>query len=426
MSEVAPSDAPRRIRVAVLNTHPIQYFAPLYRKIVETCPDIDLTVLYLSDSSLRGESDPGFAQQVVWDIDLMSGYQHKFVGKSYGKASPSGFWSLATPAIWTEIRHGGYDLLWLHGYAYAANLLALAAARMSGVKVALRAESHLLLYRPGLRRVLRNGLIAALFRQFDWFFAIGSRNADYLRYLGVRASRIRRVPYAIDNERFGAAREAKDEPSRPVVLFAAKMVNRKDPLSFLEAARLLQERGINVTLRMAGSGPMESQLRERAKSLGLRNIEFTGFVNQGAMPALLAAADIFVATSDWEPWGLVVNEAMAAGLAIVASDDMGCAVDLVHEGINGFRVRSGDAWAVAERISELAIDPSRLRAFQRESRRVVDSFSLNRAASLFGEAVRDIFPVATNPERPFRQNAIKRLTPQSSNPASHSMPDGTD
>lgn len=380
---------PGKFRVAVLNTHPIQYFAPLYRRIAESFPDVELTVLYLSDFSLRGATDPGFQQSVVWDINLLEGYRYRFVGRNYRQCTPAGFWSLATPAVWSEIRNGNYDLLWLHGYAHAALLIAIAAARRSGTDLALRGDSQLLLNPPGLRRCVRNAIINRLFRLFDWFLAVGTRNADYYRYLGASSRQILKLPYSIDNHRFsGAGGRAQAGPV--IVLFAAKLIPRKDPFTFIEAAKLLADRGVPVVMRMAGSGELERELRSRAGTLHLSNLEFCGFVNQAAMPDLMRQADIFVATSDWEPWGLVINEAMAAGLAIITSDETGCAADLVHDGANGYRIGHGNAKALADCIEGLVTHRDRLQAFQQESRRIVDAFSLDRSAECFALAIREI------------------------------------
>jgi len=81
-----------RTRVAVLNSHPIQYFAPLYAYL-NAAPDLDVTALYLSDFSIRGGRDVGFGQDVKWDLDLLAGYRSVFVGDAARTREPRGFWS---------------------------------------------------------------------------------------------------------------------------------------------------------------------------------------------------------------------------------------------------------------------------------------------------------------------------------------------
>ena len=108
----------------MLNSHPIQYFAPLYAYL-NAAPDLEVTALYLSDFSIRGGKDAGFGRDVKWDLDLLAGYRSVFLGDAARTREPGGFWSLVAPQVWSELRSGRYDVLWLHGHNYAANLIAL-------------------------------------------------------------------------------------------------------------------------------------------------------------------------------------------------------------------------------------------------------------------------------------------------------------
>ena len=110
----------KRTRIAVLNSHPIQYFAPLYIYLNKS-PDLEVTALYLSDFSIRGGKDAGFGREVKWDVDLLAGYRSVYLGKAAQRREPAGFWSLVAPQVWNELHSGRYDVLWLHGHNYAAN-----------------------------------------------------------------------------------------------------------------------------------------------------------------------------------------------------------------------------------------------------------------------------------------------------------------
>ena len=129
--ETRPSARPKRRRVAVVNSHPIQYFAPLYAYINRET-DVEMEALYLSDWSLRGAKDHGFGQVVTWDVDLLSGYPHQYVGERARTRVPRSFGSIVAPELWSVIRHGDYDAVLVHGHAYAANLVAIAAAKAGG------------------------------------------------------------------------------------------------------------------------------------------------------------------------------------------------------------------------------------------------------------------------------------------------------
>ena len=319
----------KHTRIAVLNSHPIQYFAPLYAYL-NTSPELEVTALYLSDVSIRGGKDAGFGREVKWDVDLLGGYRSVFLGKAARWREPAGFWSLVAPQVWKELHSGRYDILWLHGHNYAANLIALAAAKMARIPVMMRGETHLDLLRHGMKAVLRRPIMATLYGECDRLLAIGSANAAFYRAMGVADDKIFLVPYAVDNDRFiEAARLTGEERAkirrrynvpadRPVLLYAAKFTSRKRPGDMLEAVRRLNgESKHPFTLVMAGSGELEQTLRAFCAEHAIENVVFTGFVNQSQLPGLYSASDIFVLPSEQEPWGLAVNEAMCAGLPIV-------------------------------------------------------------------------------------------------------------
>ena len=361
-------------RIAVVNSHPIQYFAPLYR-FLNAAPDLDVTAVYLSDSSIRGGRDPGFECDVKWDLDLLEGYRSVFVGKRAHLREPRGFWSLIAPSVWNELISGRYDVLWLHGHHYAANLIALMAATAAGMPKMMRGDTHLGLERRGIKAVLRRPLMGTLYSLCDRLLAVGSANAAFYRAMGVPDHKIFLVPYAVDNDRFMTAadlsidqkmavRKRYNVPTdRPSVLYAAKFTRVKRPNDVLAAARLIKmERVRPFTVVMAGSGEVEQELRSFCNQHALDHVVFPGFINQSELPRLYAASDVFVLPSEYEPWGLAVNEAMCAGLPVVVSREVGCVGDLVEEGVNGATPAAGDIEGLARALRRLIEDePERRR-----------------------------------------------------------------
>jgi len=358
----------KRWRVAVLNSHPIQYFAPLYAYL-NSASDLEVTALYLSDFSIRGGKDPGFGQDVKWDVNLSAGYKSVYVGAGARTREPRGFWSLVAPQVWNEVRSGRYDVIWLHGHNYAANLIALMAAKTSGLPVMMRGETHLGLPCRGLRSVLRPPLMGTLYRACDRLLAIGSANAAFYRAMGVPDHKIFLVPYSVDNDRFVAASKLTSEEKaavrkrynvpmdRPLVLYAAKFTHRKRPGDLLDAVRRLKgKNGRPYTVVMAGSGELERELRAFCAEHRLDNVVFTGFINQSELPRLYGASDVFVLPSENEPWGLAVNEAMCAGLPIVVSREVGCVADLVHDGVEGYTPEARDIEGLASALRRLIDD----------------------------------------------------------------------
>jgi glycosyltransferase involved in cell wall biosynthesis len=380
-----------KIRVAVLNSHPIQYFAPLYARLNEE-PALEVVALYCTDFSVRGAKDRGFGRAVKWDVDLFQGYRAVFLGERSTRRTPSGFWSLIVPEVWREVRNGGYDVLWLHGYAYAACLIAFLAAKSRGMPVFMRSETHLKLHRSGWRQAVRDQILRAAYRFVDGFLAIGNANAEYYRWLGVPEEKIFSVPYTVDNARFSlsancsagereAVRDRYGLPAgTPVVLYASKLMPRKRPQDLLQAAALLRDEGIKFHVLIVGTGEMETSLRRLADQLRLDNVSFGGFVNQSELPRVYAASDVFVLPSEDEPWGLIVNEVMCAGLPVVVSDEVGCTQDLVREGVNGVLFKARDVAALAGALRPLLSDASLRSRMGKHSRAIISGWSYDHCA----------------------------------------------
>jgi glycosyltransferase involved in cell wall biosynthesis len=379
LNAVRDQGAIGRTRVAVLNSHPIQYFAPLYAYL-NAAPDLELTALYLSDFSIRGGRDVGFGQEVKWDLDLLAGYRSVFLGDAARTREPRGFWSLIAPQLWKELRSGRYDVLWMHGHSYAANHLALMAAKSAGLPVMMRADTHLGLHRSGFKSMLRRPVMGAFYRWCDRLLAVGSANAAYYRAMGVPDEKIFIMPYSVDNDRFVRSANITDQQrdeirkrynvpgDRPAVLFAAKFTQQKRPFDLLEAAQRLKVRMHRpFSVVMAGCGELEKELRAFCAEHALDNVVFTDFINQSELPGLYAASDVFVLPAENEAWGLAVNEAMCASLPVVVSREIGCVADLVRDGVNGYTPEAGDVAGLADVLQRLIEDEGLRRQQGRES-----------------------------------------------------------
>jgi glycosyltransferase involved in cell wall biosynthesis len=379
----------RTFRLAVVNSHPIQYFAPLYAYLNRD-PALQVTALYCSDFSLRGAIDPGFKQAVTWDVDLLTGYRSFFLGENAKQRTPAGFWSLICPQVWPEIRSGHYDAVLLHGYNYAVNILALLAAKTRGLPVLMRSETHLGLHRGGWKRWIRDSVLSVAYRFVDGFLAIGEANRVYYRALGVPVEKIFDVPYTVDNDRFIAAAALAPEQrtdirrkyglpaDQPVVLYASKFMRRKHPDDMIRAMARLRDKGQTATLFMVGTGEMAQELRDLATSLSMDDIVFGGFINQAELPKVYAASDIFVLPSENEPWGLIVNEVMCAGIPVVVSDEVGCVPDLVKDGVNGYHIKAGDISSLTMALEKLLADQTLRQRMGAASLSIVSGWSYER------------------------------------------------
>jgi len=380
----------RPVRVAHLVSHPIQYYAPLYRELASR-PEIDLTVYYFSAATTNGFYDRGFGRTVRWDTPLLDGYRIK-VCPSAARASVGAGWRRQPnwDVAWDVLR-GGYDVVWLHGYNHPTSLLAAAAARAAGACLFIREDQTLLHPRPWWKRVAKAVLLRALFRQATGLY-VGVQNWRYFVHYGMPTRQLFAAPHCVDNrmfrkraaaligercairERFGVTGEA------PIVLFCGKLIEKKQPMTLIEAyARVRRERP--CWLLLVGDGHQRAAVEDLVRQRGLPGVLMAGFLNQSELPAAYTAADLLVLPSAWhESWGLVVNEAMNFGLPIIVSDKVGCAEDLVRPGRNGFIVPHRDIAALAQAIAALVAD-SRMRAeFGAHSLALVDEYSVERCA----------------------------------------------
>jgi glycosyltransferase involved in cell wall biosynthesis len=381
-----------KFRIAFVNTHPIQYFAPMYAYLNRT-GNFAITALYLSDFSVRGSFDRSFGQAVKWDVDLLSGYDARFIKGAGLRNEPTGFFSIIAPQIWHEVRRSDFDGLVVHGHTPAANLIAVAAARSAGVPVFARGETHLGLSRGLLKRLARKPLMQAYYRRLSGVLAIGSANDTFYRAMGIPEERIFSMPYTVENARFIEGSRLSDDQCKkvraelgvadanPIVLYAAKLQARKHPDDLLRAAARLKDRGIRFHVVMVGSGEMGAQLVNLADRLGLDNVHFHGFANQSAMPQIYGAADVFVLPSENEPWGLAVNEAMCAGLPIVASAEVGCVADLVQPHVNGQTFTAGDVEGLANALHPILVDMDIRQRMGAASRAIISRWSYAECAA---------------------------------------------
>lgn len=361
--------APRKRRVGFVNSHPIQYFVPLYRRINQS-PDLEAVPIYLTDHSLRGDYDPGFKQKLTWDIDLVTGTEPVFVSGAHTRKLEPGPTRMIAPGVIKVVRQAGLDALVIHGHNFGANHLATLIAKLEGIPVLSRGETHLGLPFSETRLARRNRMMPRYYRLLDGFLAIGSKNREFYRAMGVPDDRVFDFPYTVDNDRLIAAAALSDEeradiraqygmrPGVPAVLYASKFMDRKHPDQVIEAVRRLRAERIEVDAMMVGSGEMEDALRAQAAEVPGHPIAFPGFINQQELPRLFGACDVFVLPSEAEPWGLIINEAMCGGMPILASDEIGSVADLVGDGDNGFLFPAGDIDALTAAMRNIVIDPA--------------------------------------------------------------------
>jgi glycosyltransferase involved in cell wall biosynthesis len=387
----------RRLRIAALYSHPVQYAAPLFRELSRR-KEIDLTVYYLSRHGVEPSLDPSFGCTFQWDVPLLDGYKSCFVPNFRKGTGLIGFFSLMNFGIFSEILRGKYDVLFVHGYEHLSKWLAFAAAKIAGAKLVFHGESHLTEPRGLVRRAFKQIVLRGLFSQFDMVAYIGTMNRQYYEAYGVEAGRLEWAPYSVDKRFFkqnGPNAEAGRQELRekygiangdPVILYSGKLIDVKQPELVLRAFAEVRKTH-RCHLVYVGDGVLRGRIEAQTKAHDIPDVHITGFINQSLMPAMLAIGDIFVLPSWREPWGLAVNEAMSVGLPVVVSDRVGCSPDLVKDGWNGFIFRHDDACQLSDLLLRLVAQPALREAFGRRSRELIEGWSIERTADGIVRAV---------------------------------------
>ena len=348
------------MRLAIVASHPIQYYAPLFRALAKR---LDLTVFYAHRATPHDQAQAGFGVGFNWDIDLLSGYAYEFLHNASAAPSLDRFAGVDTPEIGRRLRAGQFDALLVMGWRFKCFHQALWAAKRMRIPVLVRGDSHLDTPRAAWKRWAKAITYPIFLRCFDGALVVGERNRAYWRHYGYPEKRMFDSPHCVDNEWFaaratpGARTELRERlhvaPETKLVLFAGKLLPFKRPLDLIEAAALVRGSGEAVEVLVAGAGPLESELRTRAKALGVP-VHLLGFCNQTEMPAAYAACDLLVLPSDGhETWGLVVNEALACGRPVLVSDAVGCAPDMAAHLGERVVFPVGDIEAMAERLKEI-------------------------------------------------------------------------
>ena len=384
----------RPLRLAYFVSHPIQYQAPLLKRIARE-PDIALKVFFSSDFSVRGQVDKEFGVRVKWDTPLLDGYEHEFlpVLRKVRDGEGPEFSRPANYGVSRRMREGKFDAVWVHGYHYLTNLQAILAANSMHIPVLLRAESTLHdRPRTGMKLAVKRMFFNWLRKKVSAVLSIGEENAVYWRhYLGESMPQFP-FYYSVDNDHFqrecAVAAETREEfrsslgleAGRGVILFAAKLVPRKRCGELVEAyLKLATASAWPVPyLLIVGDGEERAMLEARAKTAGVGDVHFLGFRNQSELPRFYDLCDVFVLASVDEPWGLAINEVMNAARPVIVSDQVGCQRNLVQPGVNGFVVRAGDVEELAESLQAVFTDTQAARAMGMESLRIVNGFSFEQ------------------------------------------------
>jgi len=358
-------------KLLVFDSHPVQYRVPIWRimgQIEKNC----VHVVYASDCSVTGYTDPGFGKTFSWDDPLLEGYRYTILNCEKGKPL-SGWGSLTGKGVRPLINKLKPTAILLTGLNYKYDIVAYIISRFKGVPLWLRCETQdeAIAHRSKIKSFIRYIMYYVTYKGFNQIFYIGELNKEhYLRH-GVPESKLVPARYGTidrysgwDNlkksrELLAAREKAQINSNDFVVGFSGKLVAKKNPEILFEMLKHLpDELRVRMVIYFMGSGELEKSLISRAgqalQQFGVRTF-FAGFVNQSQIASHYLAMDVLVLPSRrmGETWGLVANEAMQAGCSVVVSDAVGCSADFGKT--ERFRIfKDGDPIKLAEEVAYLS------------------------------------------------------------------------
>lgn len=352
--------------IIFINSHPIQYFAPLYKYL--NSKFLKTKAWYCSDYSIKGGYDREFGLKVKWDIPLLDGYEYKFFknlskrDKSYG-----GFFSILNLGMILQLFKEPKSTIIVHGWNYFTHLSILLLGKFAGHTICLRTETPLIHenQKAGFKQEIKRFFLKyIIFKRVDYFLFIGTQNKLFFKSMGVKDQSLIFCPYSIDNNRFKESYEKhksntlslKEDlgilKSDKVILYSGKYIDKKRPMDLLKAFEKLNKK--NCWLVMIGEGELRIELEAYIKEKNIEKVILTGFINQTKIAEYYSLGDIFVMCSTvGETWGLSVNEAMNFDLPIVLSDLTGSSHDLILEGINGYSFETGNIKELSTKLNDV-------------------------------------------------------------------------
>ena len=387
-------------RVAIVTSHPIQYYAPLFKLLAQ---GIELKVFYTWGKDSVEKYDPGFGKKVQWDVPLLEGYDYQYLENTSTVPGSHHFKGIRNPTIIKELLDYNPAAILVIGWGYRSHLKVLRYFK-GKIPLYFRGDSTLLdNYASGFagkaKNFLRRIFLIWVYSHVDKAFYVGKESKAYFKWALLKESQLVFSPHSIDNTRYAIDFSDKvDELIKSlslsnldrIILFAGKFESKKNPLLLLNA--FVDAVTEKIHLVFVGNGEEEQRLKETARNSGKSEfIHFVGFQNQSMMPIWYQFADLFCLPSKGpgETWGLAVNEAMASGKVIIVSNKVGCGKDLVIDNVNGWIFESNNHKNLVEIIKKIP-DKDALLEMGNESRKIIKDWGLDHTANCMLKEWRNI------------------------------------
>lgn len=283
------------------------------------------------------------------------------------------------------------DIVNLTGYYDLASLIVLWYCKLKGIKTVLSNESTSGDHTRNFSKELFKSLF--IIKLFDGFFNFGQQSKEYMLALGAKASQMLVNRNCVDNQLLEeiykenyqqrVSKQSSLNLPKHNFIFVGRLIEFKNLFRLLDAFKIAQKNE-DWGLIILGDGELKSTLKQYAQDLVVKNVFFFEGVNWQQVPQYLSLSDVLVLPSFSEPWGLVVNEAMACGLPVAVSNKCGCAAELVKESENGFTFNPENVNEIAETLVKFMDKKLDLVKMGEASKKIIQEYSpINVAKEMF-------------------------------------------
>jgi len=377
-----------RIRAGVIYSAPAPYLKGLFERVARR-PDMDLKVYFLGRSC------------GVWNYEMENGgdFPQEFLDiPSWLPRRRYSLW--LHPQIPGKLEDNHFQVVIIAGYFIPSFLLAIFWCRLRGIPYLLWSESHEGMRRSSLKKALRPFLLSPVLRGAAGHLAVGAGAQNYIKMFGIEDKRIFHLNHSADVDRISSlvaqSRPMKEQwknrrkmGNGPVALFVGRIDAEKGIDDLMNAyAAVARGGGDAPALVLVGRGKLLDAVKERARREGWSRVYVEGFVPPEKVWEYYAYADFLVLPSREEPYGVVVQEAMAAGLPVIVTSAVGAAADFVTEGETGYVIPPGDIKSLAEKIVWFRDNSSLLEGMRGACEKAARRFDQNYGERQFVMAVK--------------------------------------
>jgi glycosyltransferase involved in cell wall biosynthesis len=388
-------------KLAIITSHPIQYNAPWFSELSRE-GNVQVKVFYTwSQTKDQQKYDPGFGRVVEWDIPLLEGYEYCFVNNTAPDPGTHHFKGIVNPSLNEAIEQWQPDAVLVFGWAFKSHLKCIRYFYKKK-PVLFRGDSTLLDETKGWKTFLRRVFLKWVYSHVNYALYAGTNNKKYFRAHGLKEQQLVYAPHAIDNDRFNdkygeyqkaailMRKQIGFADNDVVLLFAGKLEAKKNPFFLVDLLHKINDSRIKVLF--AGNGALEKELKEKVQ--GDKRFSFIDFQNQQMMPVLYRLADVFILPSrgPGETWGLALNEAMACGKPVVASDRTGGAIDLITNK-NGLIIYNSNADSLVQMLQHALQDKNLLPVMGQHSAATIKNFSFKNITAALTILMSKLYPI---------------------------------